>query len=136
MSQPRNCHFCLKPATSNLRCSRCKNAYYCNQNCQKADWKTHKTYCMMLDEDHQTQMIKEHHRRFSFFYSFILFSFYLFSVSFKEVVARYKLDDPAKADEISQLLTGEEKHIKVEDFAAKYNMEIEDAHTFLSFIQV
>ena len=27
------------------RCSRCKAAYYCDRNCQKSDWKTHRTLC-------------------------------------------------------------------------------------------
>ncbi|KAF2026573.1 hypothetical protein EK21DRAFT_73862, partial [Setomelanomma holmii] len=27
------------------RCSRCKAAYYCDKNCQKSDWKTHRNVC-------------------------------------------------------------------------------------------
>ncbi|KAF2825344.1 hypothetical protein CC86DRAFT_371049 [Ophiobolus disseminans] len=27
------------------RCSRCKSAYYCDKNCQKTAWKTHRTVC-------------------------------------------------------------------------------------------
>ncbi|KAH7074076.1 hypothetical protein FB567DRAFT_536624 [Paraphoma chrysanthemicola] len=27
------------------RCSRCKAAYYCDRNCQKSDWKTHRNVC-------------------------------------------------------------------------------------------
>ncbi|KAF1912124.1 hypothetical protein BDU57DRAFT_523498 [Ampelomyces quisqualis] len=27
------------------RCSRCKAAYYCDRNCQKSDWKTHRNAC-------------------------------------------------------------------------------------------
>lgn len=34
---------CSKDGT--LRCSRCKNQYYCSAKCQKADWKTHKPTC-------------------------------------------------------------------------------------------
>jgi hypothetical protein len=61
----------------------------------------------------------------------------LFStISFKEVVAKYKLDAPEKADEISHLLTGDAQQVSVDDFAQKYDMEVADAHTFLSFIQV
>lgn len=76
-------------------------------------------------------MIKEHHRRFVF----IAFSYFSL-ISFKEVVAKYKLDAAEKADEISHLLTGDEKQVSVDDFAKKYDMELDDAHTFLSFIQV
>ena len=28
-----------------LKCSKCLLAYYCDTNCQKNDWKTHKNYC-------------------------------------------------------------------------------------------
>jgi hypothetical protein len=35
---------CSKDGT--LRCSRCKNQYYCSAACQKADWKTHKASCV------------------------------------------------------------------------------------------
>ncbi|KAK7039541.1 MYND-type domain-containing protein [Favolaschia claudopus] len=31
--------------TSFQRCSRCKTTIYCSQDCQKADWKLHKTRC-------------------------------------------------------------------------------------------
>jgi hypothetical protein len=27
------------------RCSRCKAAYYCDRNCQRSDWKTHRSVC-------------------------------------------------------------------------------------------
>ncbi|KNG50777.1 ankyrin repeat and mynd domain-containing protein [Stemphylium lycopersici] len=27
------------------RCSRCKAAYYCDRNCQKSDWKSHRNVC-------------------------------------------------------------------------------------------
>ncbi|KAH6902808.1 hypothetical protein BKA70DRAFT_1304682 [Coprinopsis sp. MPI-PUGE-AT-0042] len=30
-----------------LRCSRCKEARYCTNTCQKADWKTHKRHCSL-----------------------------------------------------------------------------------------
>ena len=28
-----------------LKCSRCQAAYYCSQDCQKADWRVHRTMC-------------------------------------------------------------------------------------------
>ena len=38
---------CPKQDTTNssLRCSRCKKASYCSKECQKDDWKKHKTSC-------------------------------------------------------------------------------------------
>ncbi|EME81186.1 uncharacterized protein MYCFIDRAFT_204223 [Pseudocercospora fijiensis CIRAD86] len=37
------CHHCRKTfSTSPKRCSACGKAYYCNRDCQKADWKRHK----------------------------------------------------------------------------------------------
>lgn len=31
-----------------LRCSKCKEAYYCDVECQKEDWKAHKGRCEVL----------------------------------------------------------------------------------------
>jgi hypothetical protein len=46
-----NGSFTSKPCTTcsgepaRRRCSRCKAAYYCDRNCQKSDWKTHRNVC-------------------------------------------------------------------------------------------
>ncbi|KAH9876660.1 hypothetical protein J1614_003792 [Plenodomus biglobosus] len=32
------------------RCSRCKAAYYCDRNCQKSDWKTHRNACEPISQ--------------------------------------------------------------------------------------
>lgn len=37
------CQVCSKVATQ--FCSKCKTAYYCNSECQKADWQNHKHSC-------------------------------------------------------------------------------------------
>lgn len=48
-TQPTACATCTKTIGTNdkplLRCSGCKSISYCNKDCQKADWKTHKKTC-------------------------------------------------------------------------------------------
>jgi hypothetical protein len=41
------CHGCeaQKPRTELLRCAGCKQVWYCNVGCQRADWKSHKKLC-------------------------------------------------------------------------------------------
>lgn len=38
------CCFCKKLAKS--RCTRCLTSFYCSADCQKKDWKEHKTHCV------------------------------------------------------------------------------------------
>ena len=42
-----NCDVCEKP-DAHLVCSRCKCLHYCDQNCQRSDWKAHKQTCEAL----------------------------------------------------------------------------------------
>eukprot|EP00164_Ancoracysta_twista_P008132 GFYU01011679.1.p1 GENE.GFYU01011679.1~~GFYU01011679.1.p1 ORF type:complete len:228 (-),score=36.11 GFYU01011679.1:72-755(-) len=39
------CTNCGKSAENLLRCAKCKNAFYCDRDCQKSDWKYHKRVC-------------------------------------------------------------------------------------------
>lgn len=39
------CNECGNNQGEKLTCSGCKNAYYCNKDCQKKHWKQHKKYC-------------------------------------------------------------------------------------------
>lgn len=38
------CNYCKNNAKS--RCTRCLSSFYCSQECQKKDWKNHKTKCI------------------------------------------------------------------------------------------
>lgn len=39
------CGVCKKEFPELKRCSQCKRTYYCSSECQKADWKSHKSVC-------------------------------------------------------------------------------------------
>lgn len=39
------CSFCLKEVESDLKCSRCRTARYCDKVCQKQHWAVHKNIC-------------------------------------------------------------------------------------------
>lgn len=43
------CRNCQKESTDLLRCSKCREANYCDQECQKKDWQSHKSYCKSKD---------------------------------------------------------------------------------------
>ncbi|KAJ7060326.1 hypothetical protein C8F01DRAFT_1231577 [Mycena amicta] len=40
------CFVCKKPSEELLRCSGCRTIHYCSRECQKQDWKSHKSICM------------------------------------------------------------------------------------------
>jgi len=42
------CENCLKKAVNKLVCSTCKGVLYCNRECQVADWKRHKSNCVVI----------------------------------------------------------------------------------------
>lgn len=49
MQSPTKCAHCSKISTKALsKCSACKAAGYCNRDCQRANWKTHKQICDSL----------------------------------------------------------------------------------------
>ena len=41
----RKCEACGK--TTSIKCQGCKDVYYCDPECQKANWKQHKKKCKM-----------------------------------------------------------------------------------------
>ena len=40
------CRFC--GALAEVKCANCKSVYYCDRNCQKRNWKEHKTACKQI----------------------------------------------------------------------------------------
>lgn len=56
----RVCDYCkAKPKTLPLlQCSRCKKVIYCNRDCQRAAWKTHKKVCVPPGEEKVLEAMK------------------------------------------------------------------------------
>lgn len=56
----RHCGVAENSETPHKRCGRCKWATYCSQECQKADWKKHKSSCKLVaeknDENHNAAL--------------------------------------------------------------------------------
>jgi hypothetical protein len=45
----KNCGYCLKKLSVDLRCSKCKRVAYCSVDCQGKDWvKVHKSVCKKI----------------------------------------------------------------------------------------
>lgn len=108
------CAVCSKDA--DLRCSRCKQVWYCGKEHQVQDWKQgdHKKVCNDHFKADQLTLHKQ---------------------EFDRITKKYKLDEDAKATEISQLLTSGQK-ITAPDFAEKFGMDMQEAVVFLEWIQV
>eukprot|EP00397_Hematodinium_sp_SG-2012_P048309 GEMP01055293.1.p1 GENE.GEMP01055293.1~~GEMP01055293.1.p1 ORF type:complete len:353 (+),score=69.11 GEMP01055293.1:88-1146(+) len=48
--KPKHCANCHETPAKPVRCATCKTTLYCNQNCQKADWRFHKRICKKSDD--------------------------------------------------------------------------------------
>ncbi|KAF2143219.1 uncharacterized protein K452DRAFT_350326 [Aplosporella prunicola CBS 121167] len=46
-TNPGTCSTCKKASPDLKRCAKCHTEQYCNRDCQKAHWKTHKKVCAM-----------------------------------------------------------------------------------------
>ena len=47
-NEQKNCKVCQSLAIFN--CSRCENAYYCSEICQKNDWINHESNCTNIEK--------------------------------------------------------------------------------------
>ena len=53
----RACDCCRHAGAATMQyCGRCKNAAYCNAECQRSDWARHKVYCSTMNS--QRQLVK------------------------------------------------------------------------------
>ena len=43
------CNFCGIKSIPIKKCGKCKKAYYCNIECQKNDWNSHKIHCIEMN---------------------------------------------------------------------------------------
>ena len=50
------CGFCASEAK--VKCANCKSTYYCDRNCQKRDWKTHKKSCNVQKIQEITKLVE------------------------------------------------------------------------------
>ncbi len=44
------CKVCSKTGENMQQCSACKSVHYCSIDCQKLDWKSHKTACFKVNQ--------------------------------------------------------------------------------------
>eukprot|EP01127_Copromyxa_protea_P006308 TRINITY_DN16111_c0_g1_i1.p2 TRINITY_DN16111_c0_g1~~TRINITY_DN16111_c0_g1_i1.p2 ORF type:complete len:149 (-),score=39.92 TRINITY_DN16111_c0_g1_i1:78-524(-) len=127
MSTVKACGKCAKTGIPLHTCGRCRKVSYCGKECQRGDWPIHKYSCREPARneaealaDASTKHIEDHHREF------------------REIIAKYGLDQGDRADVISDLLTNKEANeaVSVEDFAKKFGMTEREAYSFLAFIDV
>lgn len=54
----RTCEYCVKLKTRPMRCSRCQQAFYCDKDCQRQDWKRHKQWCNKSKEEVHNKLVE------------------------------------------------------------------------------
>mmetsp|Transcript_20515 Transcript_20515/g.43364 ORF Transcript_20515/g.43364 Transcript_20515/m.43364 type:complete len:143 (+) Transcript_20515:93-521(+) len=113
MPSKRVCQVCQKEASK--RCSRCNQAWYCSAECQKNDWKKHKSVCNSAFQTNQYELHKQ---------------------AFDTIIEKYNLKTAKKSNEIAELLTNGTDGVNAGKFADKFGMEVQEAVVFLEWIKV
>ena len=69
MGGKQKCMYCekeernLDPGKKLLRCSRCGNAVYCGEKCQREDWKVHRNVCVRADLSKKKGPLRTGHQK-------------------------------------------------------------------------
>ncbi len=114
LSSTKACQVC-QTTTAIKRCSRCNIVWYCSAECQRTDWKRHKSFCNSEYQSHQWELHKK---------------------AFDAIILKYNLKTEAKSTEIAELLTRGENTVSAPEFAEKFGMDIEEAVVFLEWVKV
>mmetsp|Transcript_23669 Transcript_23669/g.65707 ORF Transcript_23669/g.65707 Transcript_23669/m.65707 type:complete len:140 (-) Transcript_23669:1046-1465(-) len=113
MSVKRKCQACQKEASK--KCSRCNLAWYCSVECQKKDWKKHRSVCNSEFQSNQYELHKK---------------------AFDAIIEKYNLKTEKRSSEIAELLTNGTDGVNAAEFAEKFGMEVQEAVVFLEWIKV
>eukprot|EP00536_Pseudo-nitzschia_multiseries_P009717 jgi/Psemu1/288637/fgenesh1_pg.279_\ len=113
MSTNRKCQVCQKEASK--KCSRCSLAWYCTVECQRTDWKQHKSVCNSEFQSNQYELHKK---------------------AFDAIIEKYNLKTEKRSSEIAELLTNGTDGVNAPEFAEKFGMEVQEAVVFLEWIKV
>eukprot|EP00892_Ulva_mutabilis_P011907 jgi/Ulvmu1/9089/UM005_0184.1 len=127
------CRLCQKE-NATKKCSACKQAWYCNKDCQKAHYKVHKKECAQLAQrgndaggtagsGGKMQLQEE--------------EFEALKTNFDHICDKYNLRSEEKSSEIADFLTDSSSaNFDTKAVSEKFGMSMRDANTFLMWIQV
>lgn len=132
------CANCLKAEVKLKVCGSCKKVNYCSAQCQKSHWKKHKPTCKGTigvvknpEEDSGVFM------KVSLGGQEVAVEPGKLKKMFEDIVKKHGFDKGSRADEIADFLTGDEvQTVTPSEFATRFNIPVEDAGTFLAWINI